>query len=240
MVAPTSNLIGKTIRASKFRTTYGGAILAVSRHGEDVAGKLCSIVLAQGDTLLTESSPDFIKRHNYQRFFSLLANIDSTSIPNTSQASTTLAILVPFILVVLQELLPISIAALALVCSLGLTGYISLKSAQKSLVSRLLAAIGSSLALGLAIQKTGLANMAAAGFISTACDNGYLNLILLYLAPAILTEAITNNVAIVIASPIAQALSVALDASLLPFLVVVMFAASLSFLTPFGYQTNPA
>jgi len=80
--------------------------------------------------------------------------------------------------------------------------------------------------------------MAAEGIIALAGSNGYLNLILLYLATVILTEVITNNAAIVIAFPIAQALSVALDASLLPFLMVIMFAASMSFLTPFGYQTN--
>jgi di/tricarboxylate transporter len=238
VVAPTSNLVGKTIKASKFRTTYGGAILAVSRHGEDLTGKVGSIVLAQGDTLLIESSPDFMKRHNYGRDFLLLANINSTSLPDVSKAKTTLALLAAFILVVFQELLPISTASLALVFALGLAKCISLESAQKSIDLRLLAAIGSSLALGLAIQKTGLANMAAEGIISLAGGNGYLNLIMLYLATVILTEVITNNAAIVIAFPIAQALSVALDASLLPFLMVIMFAASMSFLTPFGYQTN--
>ena len=238
VVAPTSNLVGKTIKASKFRTTYGGAILAVSRHGEDLAGKVGSIVLAQGDTLLIESSPDFMKRHNYGRDFMLLANLDGTTLPDTAKAKTTLALLAVFVLVVFQGLLPISSASLGLTCALVLTKCISLENAQKSIDLRLLATIGSSLALGLAIQNTGLANAVADRIISFADGDVYLNLILLYLMTIILTESITNNAAIVIAFPIAQELSLAMDASLSPFLMAIMFGASMSFLTPFGYQTN--
>jgi di/tricarboxylate transporter len=238
VVAPTSNLVSKTVKQSKFRTTYGGAILAVSRNGDQVNGKVGSITLMQGDTLLIESSPDFVSRHSYGRDFLLLANIDGTTLPNITKAKTTLALLAAFVLVVFLQLLPISTASLTLACALGLTKCISLENAQKSIDLRLLAAIGSSLAMGLAIQKTGLADAAAGGITSLADSNVYLNLILLYFATIMLTESITNNAAIVIAFPIAQELSLALDASLLPFLMVIMFGASMSFLTPFGYQTN--
>ena len=168
----------------------------------------------------------------------LLANIDGTTLPNIAKAKTALALLATFVLVVFLQLLPISTASLALVCALGLTKCISLENAQKSIDLRLLAAIGSSLAMGLAIQKTGLANAAADGITSLADGNVYLNLILLYFATIMLTESITNNAAIVIAFPIAHELSLALDADLLPFLMVIMFGASMSFLTPFGYHTN--
>ena len=63
-------------------------------------------------------------------------------------------------------------------------------------------------------------------------------LVLLYIATVIATELITNNAAAVLMFPLAQALSVELDANLLPFVMTIMFAASASFLTPFGYQTN--
>ena len=66
----------------------------------------------------------------------------------------------------------------------------------------------------------------------------FLNLLLLYLVTVIATELITNNAAAVLMFPLAQALSIELDASLLPFVMTIMFAASASFLTPFGYQTN--
>jgi di/tricarboxylate transporter len=238
VVAPTSNLVGKTVKQSNFRTTYGGAILAISRNGEEVIGKAGSITLMQGDTLLIESSPDFLKRHNYGRDFMLLANLDGTTLPDTAKAKTTLALLAAFVLVVFQDLLPISSASLGLACALVLTKCISLENAQKSIDLRLLAAIGSSLALGLAIQKTGLANAAADVIISLADGDVYLNLIFLYFATIMLTESITNNAAIVIAFPIAQELSLTMDASLSPFLMAIMFGASMSFLTPFGYQTN--
>ena len=129
-------------------------------------------------------------------------------------------------------------ASLLLVGALALTRCISLEFAQRSIDMRVLLAIGASLSLGFALQKTGLADMAAHGIMSLADGNPYLNLLLLYLVTVAATELITNNAAAVLMFPLAQSLSTELDVSLLPFVMTIMFAASSSFLTPFGYQTN--
>jgi len=238
VVSPTSNLVGKTVKESTFRTLFGGVILSVSRNGQRISQKVGSIVVRSGDTLLLEAARGFVRRHRYNRDFLLLSRIDDATIPNLSKAPVALGLLGLFIVLVVTGSLSLIAASLLLVIALGATKCISLEFAQRSVDMRLLLAIGASLALGFALQKTGLAGLAAQGIMSLADGNPYINLLLLYVVTVIVTELITNNAAAVLMFPLAQSLSVELDASLLPFVMTIMFAASASFLTPFGYQTN--
>ena len=238
VVSPTSNLVGKTVKESTFRTLFGGVILSVSRNGQRISQKVGSIVVRSGDTLLLEAARGFVRRHRYNRDFLLLSRIDDATIPNLSKAPVALGLLGLFIVLVVTGSLSLIAASLLLVIALGATKCISLEFAQRSVYMRLLLAIGASLALGFALQKTGLAGLAAQGIMSLADGNPYINLLLLYVVTVIVTELITNNAAAVLMFPLAQSLSLELDASLLPFVMTIMFAASASFLTPFGYQTN--
>ena len=238
VVSPVSNMIGKTVKASNFRTMFGGVILSISRNGERIDEKVGSIVIKPGDTLLLEAARGFVRRHRYSRDFILLSRIDDATIPDVTRAPVALGLLGLFIAVVLMGFMSLVSASLLLVGALALTRCISLEFAQRSIDMRVLLAIGASLSLGFALQKTGLADMAAHGIMSLADGNPYLNLLLLYLVTVAATELITNNAAAVLMFPLAQSLSTELDVSLLPFVMTIMFAASSSFLTPFGYQTN--
>ncbi len=238
VVAPISNMVGKTVKASRFRTQFGGAILSVSRNGRRIEQKVGSIVLRAGDTLLLEAARGFVRRHRYSRDFLLLSRLDDLNIPNFDKAPVALGLVGLFILFVVSGVMPLVVASLILVAALAATGCISLEFAQRSIDMRVLLAIGASLSLGLAIQKTGLADLAGQGMMSLAGDNPLVNLLLLYLATVLATELITNNAAAVLMFPLAQVLSNQLDTSLLPFVMVIMFGASASFLTPVGYQTN--
>lgn len=238
VVSPVSNMIGKTVKESTFRTIFGGVILSVSRNGKRINEKVGSIVVKPGDTLLLEAARGFVRRHRYNRDFLLLSRIDDASIPDVTKAPIALGLLGLFIVIVLLDIMSLVSASLLLVAALAVTRCISLDFAQRSIDMRVILAIGASLSLGFALQKTGLADLAAQGILAMADGNPYLNLILLYIATVIATELITNNAAAVIMFPLAQALSSELDVSLLPFIMTIMFAASASFLTPFGYQTN--
>ena len=238
VVSPASNLVGKNIKQSKFRTLFGGAILAVSRNGEKINMKVGDIVLKPGDTLLIEASTDIVKRHRYRRDFLLLSQLDDSSLPDQKKAPIALGLLGAFLVVTLGGILPLATASLLLVCALGATRCISLEYAQRSIDIRVLMAIGASLALGFAIQKTGLANSAAATIMQIGGDNPYFNLVLLFLVTITVTELITNNAAVVLMFPIAMSLSQNLGTDPLPFIISIMFAASMSLMTPFGYQTN--
>lgn len=238
VVAPVSNMVGKTVKDSGFRTLFGGAILSVSRNGERIDQKVGSIVLRAGDTLLLEAARGFVRRHRYSRDFLLLSRIDDLTAPNFDKAPVALSLLGAFIAVVVSGLLPLVVAAMVLVAALAFTRCISLEFAQRSIDIRVLLAIGASLSLGLAIQKTGLADAGAQAMMALAGDNPFLNLLLLYIVTVLATELITNNAAAVLMFPLALVLSTELGTSLLPFVMAIMFGASASFLTPVGYQTN--
>ena len=238
VISPVSNMVGKTVKDSSFRTMFGGVILSVSRNGDRINQKVGSIVLRGGDTLLLEAARGFVRRHRYSRDFLLLSRIDDASIPDLSKAPVALGLLGLFVAIVVSGLMSLVTASLLLVVALAATGCISMEFAQRSIDFRVLLAIGASLALGFALQKTGLADLGAQGIILLADGNPFVNLVLLYIATVIATELITNNAAAVLMFPLAQALSVELDGNLLPFVMTIMFAASASFLTPFGYQTN--
>ena len=237
-MAPESNLVGSTIKASGFRMRFDCVVVSVSRNGRRINQKVGSIRLRAGDTLLIEAARGFVQRYRYSRDFLLLSRIDDISIPDTTKAPVTLGLLGLFFMTVVSGLLPLVSAAMLLVVALGVCGCISLDFAQRSVDARVLLAIGASLSIGVALQNTGLAAMAAEGLMLVGGSNPYLNLLLLYLATVLATELITNNAAAVLMFPLAQVISTALGVSLLPFAMAIMFGASASFLSPLGYQTN--
>jgi di/tricarboxylate transporter len=99
--------------------------------------------------------------------------------------------------------------------------------------------LGSIISLGIAMQNTGAAQLIATHLLTLTAPLGLLGVLAsLYLLTSLLTEVISNNAAAVVLTPIAVATGVALGVSPLPFVIAVMFAASNSFMTPIGYQTN--
>ncbi|MDZ7692651.1 MAG: SLC13 family permease [Balneolaceae bacterium] len=110
--------------------------------------------------------------------------------------------------------------------------------AKDSIDWTVLLVIAASLGLGNALQVTGAARELATGILQYADDNPYLALAATYLATWILTEMITNNAAAVLIFPIAISMASSFDVSYMPFVMVIIMAASASFSTPIGYQTN--
>jgi di/tricarboxylate transporter len=101
-----------------------------------------------------------------------------------------------------------------------------------------LVVIGASFGIGNALQTTGAAQVIAAGLISLTGDTPEYALAAVFIATALFTAVATNNVAAVVMFPIALATAKSLDASFMPFAITIMMAASASFATPIGYQTN--
>lgn len=238
VLAPRSTMVGKTVKQVGFRSNYGGVILSISRGGEIIKGKIGQIILQAGDTLLIEAARGFIKRHRYKPEFLLLSRIDHVRLPDTSKAPITMGSLALFLVVVVMKWVPISAAAMVLVAVLLAGKCISVQNARNSLDLRVVGAIGASLALGLAMQKTGLAQLAAEGILSAGGGHPWLSLALLYMAAVLITETVTNNAAAVLLFPLAIAMAESLQISPLPLIMTIMYGASASFITPFGYQTN--
>lgn len=239
VVGVDSPLNGSTLRDIGFRGRYQAAVIAVHRSGQRLGGKLGDIVLRGGDTLVVLAGPDFGGRMRQRGDFLLVARLGGSSLAASRWAPVALGVLVAVValpaLGVLSLLETSLVGALALVAARILTP----AEARESIQLDVLIMIGASFGLGAAVAGSGLAERLADGLVALTGDLGDLGAVLgLVVLTLILTELVTNAAAAVIAVPIA--LDVAATTGLDPrsLVVAVAIAASCSFLTPIGYQTN--
>ena len=238
VVSRTCPLIGHTIREGRFRNRYDAVVLAVSRGGERVSGRIGDIKLQAGDALLLETLPSFVENQRNSRDFYLVSRLGFEGPPTTAQAPIALAILVAMVLVATTGLLSMLQAAIIAAAAMLITRCCSEEAAHKSVDWPLLLAIGAAFGLGSALESTGAAGAMADLLLTRAGTSPLLALIMIYGTTTLLTEAVTNNAAAIIVFPIAQSTAVGLDVNHMPFVVAVMVGASSSFATPLGYQTN--
>lgn len=237
VVSPHCTAIGHAIRDARFRDRYGAVVLAVARNGERVKGNLGSIKLQAGDTLLLEARPAFVSRQRYNKDF-LLINDLNTEAPRHERAYLAWVILLGVVSAAGVELISMLNAALIGAGLMIITGCCSVNQAEKSLDFNVIITIGASFALGMALQKTGVAGYLAENIIHFGDGKPWLLLILTYLTVSILTEMITNNAAAILMLPIILEITEKAGLNNVPFVFAIMMAASASFATPLGYQTN--
>ncbi len=238
VVSSSSPLVGKSVRTGRFRTVYNAVIIAVARNGERLNQKIGDIVLQVGDTLLLEASPGFAKTHRNSRDFFLVSQVANSTPPRHERSVIAFAILGGMIALVTFGLLSMLQASLVAAGLMLLTRCISSVAARRSVDWQVLIVIAASFGLGKALEVTGAAEVIAGSLVSAAGGNPYLSLIIIYLVTMVFTELITNNGAAVLMFPIALATATSLDANFATFAICIMMAASASFATPIGYQTN--
>ncbi|MGE0607063.1 MAG: SLC13 family permease [Pirellulales bacterium] len=248
VVSNTCPIVGKTIRDGRFRSTYNAAVIAVARNGQRINKKIGDIVLTAGDTLLLEASTTFADDHRNSRDFFLVSALEGSSPPSHERAVIALTILLGMVLAmtlgdslgelpVVGRVTPLKAAMLAAGMML-FTRCVSPDLARKNVDWPVLLAIAASFALGTALEKTGSAKAIAATFIGMAGGHPWLSLAVIYLITVIVTELITNNAAAALMFPMAVATASRLNVSVMPFIIVIMMAASAGFATPIGYQTS--
>lgn len=237
VVSPHCAALGKNIRDAKFRDRYGAVVLAVARNGERVKGNLGNIRLEAGDTLLLEARPAFVTRQRYNKDFLLINDLDAQT-PRRERAWLSWAILVGVVTAAGLGFISMLNAALIGAGLMIITGCCSVSQAEKSLDLTVIITIAASFALGAALQKTGVAEFLASNIIDLSGGTPWLMLILTYVAVSLLTETITNNAAAVLMLPIVLEKTEKAGLNNEPFVFAIMMAASASFATPLGYQTN--
>jgi di/tricarboxylate transporter len=238
VVSPNCPLVGQTIREGRFRSRYDAVVIAVSRAGERVPGRIGDIEVHAGDALLLEALPSFVEQQRNSRDFYLVSRMDGEGPPTTAQAPIALGILLAMVVVVATGLLSMLQGAILAAAAMIMTRCCSQDAAQKSVDWPLLLAIGATFGLGAALSETGAADVLADSLLRPAGANPLLALILIYGATMLLTELVTNNAAAIIVFPIAMSTASQLEVNAMPFVVAVMIGASCGFATPLGYQTN--
>jgi di/tricarboxylate transporter len=238
IIGPRSPLIGKSIKESSIRRRHGIVVAAVHRKGINIAEGYQDMRLAFGDTLLMEGPVQNIVRLNEQgSFLSLNETLVQPAL--RSRMAVAVSLLAAVVLCAAFGFLSITSAALIGAVLAVLTGCVEIRNAYKSIEWDVLFMIYGMLGMGLAMQKTGGAEWIATGVVGAMESFGPLAILAgIYLLTIILTELVTNNAVAILMTPIAISVALSLGVSPRPFLVAVMFAASASFITPIGYQTN--
>ncbi|HLF31687.1 MAG TPA: SLC13 family permease [Xanthomonadales bacterium] len=238
VVSDSSPVIGRNIRDSRFRSRYDAVVIAVARNGERLSGKVGDITLKAGDILLLETRLSFHKQNQSSRDFLLVSELSHAKLPRHDKAWLAAGILAVMVTAAATGLLSMLEAALVAALLMLASGCTRLDSARATIDWNVLVVIGAALGIGSAMTLTGVADVIAHGWIALAGDNPLLALIAVYTITSLITEVITNNAAAVLILPIALSSAESLGVSPWPFIACIMMAASASFATPLGYQTN--
>ena len=238
VVGPNSPLAGKSLTESRLRENYGASVLAIRQHGTLRHGQFENITLMPGDALLIDVPNDQIEHLTQQRVFLVVSR---AGIPRFDwrKASKAVAIVIAVVVVAATGLLPIVAAAGTGALMMVLSGCVSTEEAYGAIEWNVLFLLAGMLSLGAAMEKTGASTMLADGMIDSVGGLGPLALLAAFFgATMLLTEVMSNNATVALLLPIAITTAQAIDVDPRAFMFAVVFAASSSFMTPVGYQTN--
>jgi di/tricarboxylate transporter len=238
IVAPNAALEGQTIRGVNFRKTFRATAIALRHRGELLHEGFRSTRLYAGDAILVEALRRDAEQLRTDTNFVVTSEIE-VPVYRRSRLAAALLITVAVIVTAALEILPIAAAAVAGAMLLVATRSITLEEAYQAVEWKVIFLLGGIISLGIAMEKTGLATIMSNGLIEHIGDYGPTALLAaLYLLTTLLTGVMSNNATAILIAPIALAAAEAFGISARPLLIAVTFAASASFLTPVGYQTN--
>ena len=238
VVPANSTLVGVKIKNSNFRKKYNASIVAIQRDGMRLGSKVGETVLQGGDFLLLVAGED------HQMTIGS-SNLFIVSVPKSIEAAKPKWFkyvgLVSFLILLSGVLnyIPLFFACLLVLCVFVFLKILGLEEIQQSLDLGLLTILVCSLAVGIALEKSGAAALLAGWLIQTGKYFGVVAaLSSLFMFTLILTQLITNAAAVAIVFPVAMSMASQLNLATTPFFVAIAFAASACFLSPIGYQTN--
>ncbi len=260
VLSRTSPLIGKTIRDAQFRRRYNAAVVAVHRNGERLTNKIGTIALEAGDTLLLQTRNEFAESHRHSSDFYLVSRVGQTTARRHDRALLASLLFAGLILwLTIASLLPgawtewgnfaapgvQAIAAVAIVVAMVGTRCLNTSEARSAIDLQVLITIAAALGLGQALSVSGAAEVVANKLVSSIeffhlgpAIRPYVLLAIVYVVSLLLTEMITNVAVASIMITVAASIATLAGYDPRPFIVAVTLAASLSFVTPIGYQTN--
>jgi di/tricarboxylate transporter len=239
VVSHASPLVGTGIREGGFRSRYDAAVIAVHRSGQRIESKIGDIVLRPGDTLLLEAHRSFSEKWNNSRDFYLVSQVPVGAGKGMRGAPWVLAVMAGMIILPALQIVPMVVSAFAAAVTMILLRTISPARARAAINLPVLITIAAALGVGRALENSGLADAAARLFIDgTAHFGPVAALAAVFLLTSLFTEMITNNAAAALVFPVALSTAHQLQVDPRAFFIAVAVAASASFATPLGYQTN--
>ena len=239
LIKPDSAIAGKTLKKAGFRARFDAAVVAVRREGCALSGKLGDIVLQSGDFLVLAVGQDFSSRTNLSKNFFILSGHQAVNMLSGWRDHGTIW---GFLLAILVSVLtPVSLLSCLFIYVAGLifSGALTVNEIKRRFPLEIWMIVLGALTLASAVENTGLASIIARG-IEQLLDgrSAYLAFIAIFILTLLMTELITNSAAAALTFPIAYNIAIGLGVDPIPFVMAVAFAASGSFISPYGYQTN--
>ncbi len=243
VITSASSLYGQTLGQSTLLEQFGLTPIAVhapkgfAHDKPEELRKFQDLRLRVGDVVLIQGDPNGISR--LKRTGQVLVLDSSIDLPHTSKAGTAAAIMAGVVLVAALGLVPILVSSLVGVVLCVATRCIRWRQLRTAVDANLVILIVAALAMGEGLLRTGATGWLAGQFVGVAGGLPPPVIIsLLMIAAALLTEIVTNNAVAVLITPIAFSIASGLGLDPTPFVLAVMFGANMSYMTPFGYQTN--
>ncbi len=244
VITSHSPLEGRTLREADLLRTYRAVPLAVRKREAVINERMEDVVLHAGDVVLAEVRSHYVERlraldRSPDSPFAIITEQEGSVRLDKRAALITTLVLVGVVLTSAWSSLPIVISTLVGVCIVVLTRCLTMKELYDAIDWKVIFLMAGMLSLGMAMAETGLSDRFARGLVSLLGRWGPVAVLSgIYLCTMLLTEAMSNTATAAMVAPIAISTAEALGLSPLPFLMAVTFAASLSFMTPIGYQTN--
>lgn len=238
LVAPGSNLIGRHLADVAFRRRYNAIVLAIRGRQHTAHEKLHLVRLEFGDALLLLGPKDDLARLRADPDFLVLEQVEETSL-RRPRIPLAVGIIAAVVALAAFNIMPILVSSIVGCIALVVTRCLTLEEAYAAIDWKVIFLLAGVLPLGLALEKSGAAELLGRTIMATAGAFGpVVVLAVLYFLTALLTEFMSNNATAVLMSPIALSAAATLGVDPKPLLMAVCFAASTSFATPVGYQTN--
>jgi di/tricarboxylate transporter len=233
-----STITGTSVRDLRFRQRYNATLLAVRRGNQVLRELLGRVVLQAGDVLLLQAPLDAIRGMQANNDLVLLDELEK-DLPTTDRKAIAVVISALVILLPLFKVLPLMAAVLLAVAAMVATGCLRPGELQRSIRWDVILLLGSLSCFSVAMQKTGLAAALATDLLHSLRGwPAYGVLLVVFVLAQLFTEALSNGTTVVLLMPIATELAKGLGLPPMAFIFAIVFAASQSFLTPIGYQTN--
>jgi len=242
MVTDQSDVVGKTLRESRFRKRFGAFILAIRREGLIIRKKIAHVVLHTYDTLLVYGGKRQISELAKSGKFILLGELQADLVKVRFWWLSIVCVVFTILLAAIG-IIPIIKGALVSIVVLMIFKVISPNEAYESIHWQVIVLIAALIPLGIVIESSGTATYIANSMISyvdtySSSVQPYILFALIYFLTMVMTEVSSNTATAIIMTPIVIAITGEMQLDSRPFIFAVCFAASASFSTPVGYQTN--
>ena len=239
LVAPGSILNGRSAKSLGFRARFNAAIVAVQRDGKHIEGRLGELPLSAGDLLVLATGDDFAERKNLSRNFIVLSESLDVRLMDPTAGFLATAALFAIIALSAWGAIPLSLGLLLLLVGFWAADVVSVDDLRRRFPFDIWILVSSALVVADAMVESQFVESVVGSAMPLLSGSApFLGLVIIFVLTLILTELITNNAAAALMFPVGYALAEASGVDVMPFALAVAFAASGSFLTPYGYATN--